>query len=354
MIEEKQEQTGESVLVALQARGVEAALDVSVGHLARFTVEAGGRQLSPLHRAPWVDDDHADFPEATAPNVRRLSGDFFCAPFGLNDIEHAPSHGWSANSRWLHLGTETDMDGVMARFRLERSVQGATLEKQLTLIDGHPFVYQQHVFDGGSGAISVSHHVMTRMAGAAVLAFSRKAFAETPPTPLEADPARGRSVFSYPATAPLDSLPLQAGGTVDLHRWPFGSAHEDFVVLAEHEDEIFGWTVVSRIEEQDRLIIVKKRAQLPVTMLWASNGGRDYAPWSGRHTGVLGIEDACASPRGHGDSIGENAFTRRGISTACALGGQVHVRLAIGVVPMDPREGDVRTLSFSDGQLTRH
>jgi hypothetical protein len=35
---------------------------------------------------------------------------------------------------------------------LEGAVNGATLVKELSLQDGHPFVYQRHLFIGGSGA----------------------------------------------------------------------------------------------------------------------------------------------------------------------------------------------------------
>lgn len=31
-----------------------------------------------------------------------------------------------------------------------------------------------------------------------------------------------------------------------------------------------------------------------MTMLWHSNGGRDYPPWNGRHRGCLGIEEGAA------------------------------------------------------------
>jgi hypothetical protein len=31
-----------------------------------------------------------------------------------------------------------------------------------------------------------------------------------------------------------------------------------------------------------------------MTMLWHSNGGRDYPPWSGRHFGCLGVEEGAA------------------------------------------------------------
>jgi len=38
--------------------------------------------------------------------------------------------------------------------------------------------------------------------------------------------------------------------------------------------------------------VLKDATALPVTQLWFSNGGKTEAPWSGTHTGVLGIEDA--------------------------------------------------------------
>ena len=339
---------------------VSLSIDLSVGHIADLKIRDGDRSLSPLHRAPWADDPALEFSDATAPNVKRLSGDFFCAPFGRNDVEEGPSQGWPANSGWDHIETVRQDDRLTAIFRLQRLVMGATVEKRITLIAGHPFVYQEHSFTGGYGAVSAAHHVMVHMADGGDLAFSTKQGAQTPPEALETDPTRGRSILAYPAdTGDLTAFPRADGRMADLTVYPIGENHEDFLTLVEAPDQQLGWSVVSRRAEQDRIIVLKRPDVLPVTMLWMSNGGRDYAPWSSRHTGVLGIEDARASPLGHADSCRDNELNRRGIPTAFELGNErsTIVRQIIGVCAAGAGEGrldDVRAgeecliLNFQD------
>ncbi|MEM5473822.1 hypothetical protein WNZ14_18975 [Hoeflea sp. AS60] len=340
---------------------VSLSIDLSVGHIVDLKIKDGDRILSPLHRAPWVDEPAAEFPDGTAPNVKRLSGDFFCAPFGRNDAEEGPSHGWPANSAWDHIETIRQDDRITVIFRLQRHVMGASVEKRITLVTGHPFVYQEHRFTGGAGGVSAAHHVMVHMADGGEIAFSPKQGAQTPPEALETDPERGRSILAYPAeTEDLQAFPLADGGTADLTVYPLAEGHEDFLTLIEAPGRALGWTVASRKAEQDRIIVLKRPDSLPVTMLWMSNGGRDYAPWSGRHTGVLGIEDARASPLGHADSCRENDLSRRGIPTAFALstGQTITVRQVIGACASGSDEscvGDVRAeesalmLLFKDG-----
>ncbi|OCW55521.1 hypothetical protein [Hoeflea olei] len=349
-------------LHAIDLDPVSVTLDDIVGHLAALTIRDGARRLSPLHRAPWADDPTADFPAGTAPNVQHLSGDFFCAPFGRNDLEAAPSHGWPANSAWDHVETSHGEGRSSMLFRLRQRVMGATLDKRLTLVAGHPFLYQEHVFSDGDGAVSASHHTMVHMRAGGDLAFSPKQAALTPPEALESDPARGRSILAYPArSADLGAFPLAGGGSVDLRRFPPGESHEDFLTLVEAPAELagktaraIGWTAVSRVAEQDHVLVLKRTDVLPVTMLWISNGGRDYAPWSSRHTGVLGIEDARASGLGHADSCRDNDLTRIGVPTAFALaaGRTTVIRQVIGAVAAEPGEGRVVGLEPSADGLT--
>lgn len=315
----------------LAADGISVSVDLETGHLAHLKVASFGRLLAPLHRAAWADDPQAKFPGGTPPNVRHLSGDFFCAPFGRSDVDGSPSHGWPANSAWEPLGEGGIPGGVTASFRLKRKVMGATVEKTLTLMDGHPFIYQEHVLCGGAGRISAAHHTMVHMQDGGRLSFSPKQFAQTLDAPLESDPARGRSVFAYPAkTADLTRLPMADGETCDLTHYPAADRHEDFALLAERPGSALGWACVSRRAEQDLVFTLKDPAVLPATMLWHSNGGRDYAPWSGAHKGVLGIEDGRADPGGHTASMGENGLTAAGIATAFDLGGTLFIRQIIG------------------------
>ncbi len=336
----------------IEARGLRIGVDDTAGHLALFELDTGARTIAPLHRAPWVDDPDQHFPDGTPQNVRRLSGDFFCAPFGRNDVENGPSHGAPANSPWELIEAHSGQGGASIGLRLQATVMGATLTKTLRLVDGHPFVYQEHVFEGGRGAISAAHHVMVAMQDGGTLAVSAKRHASTPPDPLESDPARGRSILSYPArSADLSAFPLASGGSTDLTRFPPGEAHEDFVTLSEAAGNEIGWTVVSRAKEADRVMVLKNPAVLPVTMLWMSNGGRHYAPWSSRHRGVLGIEDGRASPMGHRASVSANAMTAEGIATAFDLGGRVTVRQVLGACEALFGEGPVTDLTVAPGVL---
>lgn len=334
----------------IEADGVRLTLDLLNGHIADFEVRRDGRALKPLHRAPWIGEELSD---DIPVGLSRLSGDFFCAPFGRNDIEEAPGHGWPANAPWDLVEDESIEGGHRARFRLTRTVFGATVDKVITLRDGQPFVYQEHIFSGGTGLISVAHHLMTRMEAGGTLAFSPKRFALTLDDPLEPDPARGRYALQYPAqTQDLSAFPLAGGGTTDLHAYPPSERHEDFLTLAEVEGSPLGWTTVSRHAEKDMVVVLKNAQRLPVTMLWMSNGGRDYAPWNSRHAGVLGVEDARASGLGHAGSIGENALNRQGVPTAFDLGfGDLVIRQAFGVLPLEETQSAVTGVEAKAGRL---
>lgn len=55
----------------------------------RFYLE-DGRSISPLHVAPWDDEDMSDQPGV----LRRLRGDWPCIPFGVAPHRQLP-HPWS-------------------------------------------------------------------------------------------------------------------------------------------------------------------------------------------------------------------------------------------------------------------
>ena len=64
----------------------------------------------------------------------------------------------------------------------------------------------------------------------------------------------------------------------------------------------------------------RTRGQMPVTMLWISNGGRDFPPWNGAtKPGVIGIEDGARRKVGTGLAARwpENRLTAMGVPTCC-------------------------------------
>ena len=276
-------------MIPVSAKGISFRFDPLGGFIRDFTVQDGGLAIAPLHIAPWVTSGETLDPD-TPLHLTGLAGDFFCAPFAQS-AEGSPMHGWPANGIWAV------QPGGGMRAVLDHAVSGATLVKELSLHDGHPFVYQRHIFTGGTGLIPVANHAMVSLPQGGILRFSPKRWFESAASPPEPDATRGRSFLAYPArsTDPY-KFPLAAGGTVDLTRYPFGPAQEEFVVGVEAPGHALGWTAVTRPAAGDLYLSLRHAQKLPMTMLWHSNGGRDYAPWSGRHRACLGVEEGAALP----------------------------------------------------------
>lgn len=273
------------MLHPISAQGITASFAPRGGVLCQFTVTDEGTEIAPLHHAPWAT---WEVPADAPPHQAWLAGDFLAAPMGPGPDG---LHGLTANGDWRVMPAG---HGTL-RAVLEGAVQGATVVKELSVADHHPFVYQRHLFIGGTGALPVSNHAMVSVPNGARLSFSRKRWWETLAEPLET--VHGRSCLAYPRRAEdAAEFPGADGGTVNLHRYPWGPAHEDFVAGVEDPASRLGWTAVVRPEEGDLFLSLRNAARLPMTMLWHSNGGRDQAPWNGRHTGCLGVEEGAVLP----------------------------------------------------------
>lgn len=266
----------------ITAPGIAVTFEPDCGFVANLRVEDEGIVAAPLHRAPWLGDKVAG-----DRHLQRLQGDFFCAPFAGH--EHGSGlHGWPANGTW-----RVDHEGPgLLRATLAQAVMGATLVKELAVEGGHPFLYQRHVFIGGAGQLPVANHAMVTLPLGGRISMSRKRWFETTPAPLVTDPAEGRSQLVCPQrTEDGTALATVDGGTVDLFRYPWGEAHEDFVSCVEDPGSALGWTAVVRLGQGDLYLSLRNPRLLPQTNLWHSNGGRDLPPWSGRHRHCLGVEE---------------------------------------------------------------
>ncbi|MBF9050299.1 hypothetical protein GTA62_10945 [Roseobacter sp. HKCCD9010] len=326
-------------MVTLRHGDARLIFDPAVGNIPLW--EVTGRK--PLHAAPWRDEpeiqENHDIPLVN----RRLAGDFLCAPFGLDDVEGDPIHGFPANSIWEPMA----QDVANAQFRLQARVRGAVIEKDLRLTG--PVLYQTHRLSGGEGQITLAHHPMSHTAAGGRLSFSPKRAVLTDPMPQY----EGRNLWALNQIQPDLLLPCEDGSDWDLHVYPAGHAVEDFVILAEARESRLGWTVLIREAEDDMLLVLKDPRVLPITMLWISNGGRDFSPWNGRHTGVLGIEDGIAAGGiGLAASTRENRLTAMGIPTCLTLGPTHLIRHAMVSLPRPPGWARVVDIQVGGAALT--
>lgn len=325
--------------LTIKARNISCRFQPAFGLLESFSVHQDERSIAPLHRAPWVGTEEI-MPEDADPHLAVLGGDFFCAPFAARDGT-SPLHGWPPNSGW-HVERH---DTAEIEAFLHKRVFGAKLRKWLTVRDDHPFVYQRHRFSGGSGHFPCANHANVSVPGGAHIRTSPKSVWETPAAALEPDPKRGRSCLVYPARQPDPSNFPGQDGPVNLTRYPWHAASEDFVAGIEAPGRTLGWTAVSRLGSGDLFLSLRNPGQLPMTMLWHSNGGRDYAPWSGRHLGCLGVEEGAA-----GHMLGQTPETEIGGPGAITLGQDTEIRHVIGALSW-PTEEPVSDVTLETGQL---
>lgn len=340
-------------LVHLAVDGIAIDFDPIGGRIDAMVIEPsdGAPALQPLHKAPWVEAGE-DLPDSIDLVERRLAGDFFCAPFGKQP--GTPIHGWTANGTWEASDINNGADGSLtACYRLKEKVQGADVTKEFSLSPGHPFLYQCHRFRGGRGHLPVGHHAMIRVPGGARLSFSNKRFCVTPEEPLETESERGRSVLAYPQRSDsLSHIGTAADGTVDAARYPFASEHEDIIVMAE-EDGPIGWSAALAKEDGFLFFAIKDARRLPETTLWMSNGGRSYAPWLGRHTCVLGIEETATGCHASGRFESTGALSSEGLATGLILREDLEtaIRYGFGAVPAPAGWSEVAGIRVSRSEL---
>jgi len=73
--------------------------------------------------------------------------------------------------------------------------------------------------------------------------------------------------------------------------YPARRGFDDLVMLSADPDLPFAWNAVTFPAQRYVWFSLRDPRVLRHTIFWISNGGRHYAPWNGRHTGVLGLED---------------------------------------------------------------
>jgi hypothetical protein len=216
--------------------------------------------------------------------LARLQGDFFCAPSPVARTDRPCTAGPRTAS-----GTSALRRRHPPR-RPGPARMGATVLKELRVEDDSPFVYQRHLSWAARAASGRQprqpvaphgrphpHLAQARLGNARHGAGDRSR-----PRPLRAPlprPVRGPRAFPG-STAPLTCPAI-----------PWNPRHEDFVMGLEAPGHRLGWTAVTRPGQGDLYLSLRDARRLPMTMLWHSNGGRDYPP------GRAGISTAWASRR---------------------------------------------------------
>jgi len=215
-------------------------------------------------------------------------------------------------------------DAVTLRARMDLRLRRGRVDKIVRLPEGETAVYQRHVISGARGPMTLGHHAMLKFPdepGSGVVSTSRFTRAQVFPGAFESPENRGYSALKAGALfRSLDRVPLAAGGTTDLSIYPARRGYEDLVMLTADAALPFAWNAVTFAGQRYAWFALRDPRALRHTVLWISNGGRHYAPWNGRHTGVMGIEDITGYFHlGLAESVRANPLSRRGIPTTVRL-----------------------------------
>ena len=316
------------------------------GQIGPVKFSLGNRTIEPFHTAPWCDK-----PEAAEliPLLRELRGDFFCAPFGAGPGwrgEEHPPHGETANADWTV--TSSAPERLVAV--LQTRVRPGKITKTIEARPGETNLYQTHLFEGMQGGMCLGHHAMLdfNRNGPGVVSTSKLRLAQVLPAPFENPALGGYSSLKQGAwLRRLDNVPLADGGRTDLTRFPAREGFEDLVMIHHKDADDFAWAAVVFPGEKFVWFSLKNPAHLASTVLWHSNGGRHYAPWNGRHRGVLGVEDVTAYFHlGLGASLAKNPWKEKGVPTSLALSRKKPTRIPyiMGVAELPDGFDTVRSI----------
>lgn len=249
------------------------------------------RSVSPYALAPWKPDE---IDPALPPLLKVLRGDFFCLPFGPQD--DGDPHGASANREWQ---LESHHDDSIS-LKMNAADGGAQIRKFITLKPNQSALYQKIEVHGLSGEWSYGNHPILDLShlpdGAGRLSVSPFRWASVYPG-LFSSPERNERQALKP-NARFDSLtavPTADGDTTDLTRYPARAGNDDLVMMvnqASTDTQPFAWSAA--VLDGYVWFSLKNPHDFPATLFWLSNGGRDDAPWNGRHSGRVGIEEVCS------------------------------------------------------------
>ncbi|MEP0961390.1 MAG: hypothetical protein ABJQ70_16300 [Roseobacter sp.] len=279
-----------------------------------------GRQIAPLHKAPWLDQT---LPPDTPPLLANLQGEWPCVPFGAppdapltgawKGLKPDPvrwPHGFGANHPWIL--SQDSPDTVTARIDYPEDGPIASLTRH---VRGRPT----------AAVLDITLEIVVRRATQVPVGL-HPVF-RLPETPGAARLVLGHygAVWGYPSdsggvpamqsSAPVSDFKDLAQGTFDPLRLPYGSASETLLLLSQSQ----GHARLENSAENYSATLTWDKNTLPSLMLWISNKGRRNNPWNGRHL-ALGLEPVCAPfDLGQAMTGNETPLAREGVKTAVSI-----------------------------------
>jgi hypothetical protein len=311
---------------------VEATLHAGGGALEPLRLRLpDGRVAEPFHRAPWIDGSAALDP----PLLNHLRGEWACVPFGvppdpaglvapwraagdplgpdIEDTSQDRPHGYGANADWI---LREDPDTLTATVAYP---PGSAIERLTRRIrpctDAVGIRIDLVITARRACRTTAGFHPTFRLpARPGAFRIRHGAFRHGFTYPAAVEPGTSRAA-AFARFTHLDDVPAADGSRLALDALPLAFATEEIVMLVGSDGRI-------DLEDDDSGIVYRLAwdpDRLPHALIWISNRGRSYAPWSGRNL-CLGIEPiASAFDLGAAVSVGANPLSTLGERTFISL-----------------------------------
>jgi hypothetical protein len=282
-----------------------------------------GRQVNPMHVAPWAEEPGTD----DLPGIlQRLRGEWPCVPFGYSvpgdgftpqwarlmraAAPNEEIHGHSSNALW----NWENADGKSLKMSIDYPSDSPvdSLERTITPDPANPAVdIELKVRVRAHCRLPIGLHATFRLPavlGGAHIEPAKSSEGRTYPGTLEPD----APLFAIDkGFTSLSAVPARDGTMVDASRVPLTMDTEELLQL----NNLGSITLANEIDGY-RVRLIWQQEHFPSLLLWMSNRGRRMPPWSGRHV-ALGLEPIC-SPFGLGQAtaLADNPLARSGTPTA--------------------------------------
>jgi len=209
-----------------------------------------------------------------------------------------------------------------------------------------------------SGPMPLGHHVMVKIPdypNSAFYSCSPFSYAQVAVREVELPENKGYSrLKTAEIVNDLKRVPNIFGGYDNMTVYPSAKGYEDVISVASTPENKIAWNVMVFPKEKYLFFTLRDPNILRSTMLWISNGGRYYAPWNGRHTNVLGIEDYTGFYHyGLADAVGENVHNQKGIRTVVELSetSPLAVNYIFGIAEIPENFGRVVNINFDADKM---
>lgn len=317
-------------------------ITVQGGHLTA-TFNKDKEKVDPFFIAPWWREANMfDLDEV----LKLLRGNFFCSPFGINDKLYEgkkhPIHGQTCNDNWDFIEIIDANHQKEINLKMDLSNNSGKVIKSVKISNDEPIIYENNIVSGFEGKIVPGYHPTINLPEklfSAYLDISKPITGFTLPFPGENPEKGGYSLLkSGIQINDISKVPDVYGNNINLNKCPISKGFEDYALFINDPSKDFTYTAVSFPEEGYLYFQLKNPKVFSNTFFWMSNGGRHYAPWNGRVSSVIGLEEISAFFHyGIKESIDNNFLQEYGSKTFIELqkDKSYEFKIIIGLVSID-------------------